>query len=75
MYFTKKYPRLYRLQYGFYTKIYTSHPDLIRQVFTSSKAIKKPHFYRFFGWGTGLATASGKKDRKVTENFANHSSN
>lgn len=54
-----KYPRMYRLMFGPIPKIYITDPELVKKVLTSTKCLKKPNFYRFFGWGAGLATAPG----------------
>lgn len=56
---SKYYPRIYRLMMGPFPKLFVTDPELVKQVFTSTKCLKKPAFYRFFGWGAGLATAPG----------------
>uniref|UniRef100_A0A336JZK2 CSON006007 protein n=1 Tax=Culicoides sonorensis TaxID=179676 RepID=A0A336JZK2_CULSO len=64
----KNYPRIYRLMYGPIPKLVIFDPELVKQVLTSTKCLKKPNFYRFFGWGAGLATApvdTWKKHRKL----------
>lgn len=54
-----EYPRMYRLMFGPVPKLFIMDPELVKKVLTSTKCLKKPNFYRFFGWGAGLATAPG----------------
>ncbi|XP_063709158.1 cytochrome P450 4c21-like [Culicoides brevitarsis] len=63
-----KYPRIYRIYFDLWPKVMLTDPELVKVALTSTKCLKKPDFYRFFGWGAGLVTApvdSWKVHRKL----------
>lgn len=64
-----QYPIIYRLMFGPLPKIFIMDPELVKKVLTSTKCLKKPNFYRFFGWGNGLATAQGIRSKTIFCNF------
>lgn len=58
--YLKKEPRICYAMFGPIPKVMVNHPDLIKQVLLSPDCLQKVSFYRFFGWGNGLATADAK---------------